>query len=257
MSSPLDEALKKGLEAEAKAISFSETQRNRVLNNIHSQNNRRKITKMRRGKKILVAVAAFAVISTITVIGAGKVIGYRSSINTDQIDYNNAQEVRQAEDKLGAVPKVPQQFTNGVTFDAGYFMMVDGEDENGNVLVSYPEVSVTYNEEIFLSIRPIGTEATNEELPAEVSRQSGGINLNAYATDFLFLPPDASPSEEDLALEKAGRLQIGYGSPEEERNTFRHVTWNDAGLNYLLSTFNENYGLEELLDMAEDVLAVE
>lgn len=256
MGRQLDETLREGLRAQAESLSFSEEQSSRVLNNIHNLN-RRKITMMGKGKKILVAAAAIFVIGSLTVYGAGQVIGYRSSVNVNQVDYKNAQEVRKAEDKLGVVPKVPQHFLNGAAFQSGYFMMVDGVDEHDNIVKSYPSVSVNYDEGIFLDISPAGAQMSDEEIPAEKSRQSGGISLNAYATNHLFLPPDASPSADDLALEEDGKLQIGYGSAEEERKTYRYVTWNKDNLRYSLATFNENYELEELLDMAEEVLAVE
>lgn len=256
MSKQLDEILKKGLEAQAGSISFSEEQSTRVLNNIHKLN-RRKIIMIGKRKSILAIAAAIVVIGSITVYGAGQVIGYRSAVNRDQVDYKNAQEVLKAEDKLGTAPRVPEQFANGVTFDRGHFIMVDGVDENDNVVKSYPEVSVTYDDEIFLNISPASAYVSDEEIPVERSRQIGDINLNAYAADFLFLPPDASPSAEDLALEEAGKLQIGYGSAEEERKTYCYVVWDKDGLSYSLSTFNENYELEELLNMAEEVLAVE
>lgn len=212
---------------------------------------------MGKGKKILVAAAAIVAVGAMTVFGAGKVIGYSSSVNKNKVDYKNAREIRQAEDQLGAVPRAPQQFANGLIFDSGYFTMVDGMDENDNIVDSFPEIMITYGDAIFLHISPVGAYSSDEEIPAVHSRQSGSISINAYTMDYLFLPPDASPSAEDLALEEAGRLAISYGAVEEERETYRYVTWHEDGLKYLLSTFDVNYELEELLDMAEEVLAAE
>lgn len=259
MSRPLDEAIKEGLRAEAGSIRFTEEQSSKVLNNIHNQN-RRKITKMEKkmgnGKRILIAAAAIAVMGSITVLGAGKVVGWNSVINKNKVDFKNAQEVLKAEDKLGAVPKVPQQFLNGIAFDSGYLIMVDGVDENDNIVESHPEVSVFYDKDISLDITPISTGITDGEPRAELSRQIGDISMNAYAVDFLFLPPDASPTAEDQALEEAGKLQISYGTETEERQTFRYVTWTEDGLAYSLFTSNVDFGLEELLNMAEEVLSV-
>lgn len=256
MSRPLDEAIKEGLRAEAGSIRFTEEQSSKVLNNIHNQN-RRKITKMGNGKRTLIAAAAIAVMGSITVLGAGKVVGWNSVINKNKVDYKNAQEVLKAEDKLGAVPKVPQQFLNGIVFNSGYLMMVDGVDENDNIVESHPNVSVFYDKDISLDIMPISAGITDGELPAELSRQIGDISLNAYEVDYLFLPPDASPTAEDQALKEAGKLQISYGTEAEERKTFRYVTWTEDGLVYLLQAFNVDFELEELLDMAEEVLSVE
>lgn len=256
MSRPLEEAIKEELKTEAGSIRFTEEQSSKVLNKIHNQN-RRKITKMGNGKRILIAAAAIVVMGTITVLGAGKVVGWNSVVNKKEVDYKNAQAVLKAEDKLGAVPKVPQQFLNGIAFDSGYLTLVDGVDENDNIVESYPEVVVNYDKEVSLDIIPIGANGTDTELPAELSRQIGDISMNAYAVDFLFLPPDASPTAEDLALEEAGKLQISYGTETEERQTFRQVTWTENGLAYSLHTFNVDFELEELLNMAEEVLAAE
>ena len=44
-----------------------------------------------------------------------------------------------------------------------------------------------------------------------------GICLRGQEDEYLFLPPDQKPSEEDESREAAGELYISYGSVVEER----------------------------------------
>ena len=211
---------------------------------------------MTKGKKILIAAAAIAVLGTMTVIAAGKIASYHSSINRDQVDYENAAQLSEAEATLGALPKAPQQFSNGLSFDAGYLQIVEGMDENDNIVESNPTVMIDYGNTVYLNISNSSGEGSSDSEPVSL-KEIDGIQLKAFSIDYLFLPPGAAPSAEDEALAAEGKLNISYGSIEEERSSYHYVIWVRDGLAYNLSSFNQEYGVETLMDMAEEVIAVE
>ena len=74
---------------------------------------------------------------------------------------------------------------------------------------------------------------------------------------YLFLPPDAEPSAEDQKLEQEGKLYISYGTDEEVHEMYQMVSWEEDGLSYMLSTFSDAYGFEDLIQMAQEVIDTE
>ena len=255
MKDHFEETLKARLQSEAESIHLNELQNRRMQNNIHSTIKRRKRTMFNKNKKVILVAAAIAILGSITAIGAGKVVGYSSS-NKDAVNYQTAEDTSKAESVLGAVPKVPQQFTNGFAFTQALLSDVAGKDESGTVVETYPDLTVYYNERLFLNISnpPQESESSGTAIKTEMV---GDIQLNAYEDQYLFLPPDAEPSEADLALQEEGRLYISYGTSEEERELFRYIDWNDNGLKYSLNTFEQDIDVDMMMEMAKEVIATE
>ena len=73
-------------------------------------------------------------------------------------------------------------------------------------------------------------------------------------TVHLFLPPDETPTEEETALEQAGKLFISYGTETREERVFRSVSWEKDGLHYLLSSYDSGLEVSDLVEMAEAII---
>lgn len=256
MREQFDAILTATMKAEAESANLSEEQSGKILQHIHRESKRRTFVMFSKGKKVLIAAAAIAVLGTMTVIGAGKAASYYSSISNDLIQYQNAEEVKQAESKLGKVPKAVQQFGNGLTFSGGQISTTVVADEDGIEIDSYQEVYINYGEEMGLSIWGQRNEDNEPGKPVKTQLISG-IMVGFYEDSYLFLPPDVKPSAADLILEAEGKLYISYGTSEEQRSTFQYVKWIDNGLTYLLNTFNDDYDAGEMLQMAEEIIAAE
>ena len=256
MSRQWDELVQAGLKAEAADIDLTKQQSDQILRAIHREKNRRNIKMLAKGKKFLITAAALLALGTMTVIGAGKAVGYRSSINTDEVDFKNAEQLKSAKAELGTIPRAPQQFTNGLTFDRGYLTMVDAMDENDHVIESQPEIHIDYGGSVSLMIQKAAGEYEHPSEPVQTNNING-IQLNAYADEYLFLPPGSTISDEDQILSENGKLNIGYGSETEERSTFRYVIWNRDGLRYNLNSFSDEYSVEELMKMAGEAAAMQ
>lgn len=257
MNKEWEELIKTSLKFRADNISLSEHQSSQILRNIHLEKNRRNLNMLSKGKKIFIAAAAIVVLGAMTAIGAGNAVGYRSSINTDEVNYNNAEEFKAADTQLGAIPKAPQTFSDGSSFTRGYMRNVEGIDENDNVVESLPTATALYGDSLYLNIRPAINGNKNESASLPVAEKDvAGVHIKAYSDQYLFLPPDVQPSETDLALMEEGKLYISYGTEEEEREVYQYINWEEDGLSYSLSTFNESYKTEDLMAMAEEVLAV-
>ena len=67
-------------------------------------------------------------------------------------------------------------------------------------------------------------------------------------------PPDYQVSEEEQALADAGKLNIGYGSPEVERTKSQTVYWEDGGVFYTMISFDNTMTAEEFAGMAGEII---
>ena len=94
--------------------------------------------------KILVAAAALCIMGTMAVMAAGKIVGYSSSHSVDEADFAAYGDLAQVDEKAGFPVKAPEKFENGYTFEQGYLVDVNAHDENGEVLETFPKVSVYY-----------------------------------------------------------------------------------------------------------------
>lgn len=255
MREQFDEILAAEMKAAAGSVNLSEEQSSRILQHIHRESKRRTFMMLSKGKKVIIAAAAIAVLGTMTVIGAGKAASYYTSMNNNEIQYHTAEEVKQAKAELGKEPKAVQQFNNGLTFSGGQIITTSVEDENGVEIDTFREVYIDYGKDISLSVRAQRSEDAESGEPVKTQLISG-ITIGIYEDNYLFLPPDAEPGEADLILEAEGKLYISYGSDEEQRETFRSARWIENGLTYSLNTFDNHYGVDEMLKMAEEVIAV-
>lgn len=225
-------------------------QRTGVLS-IRERRMRMRYNKKRTG--VLIA-AALVVMGAVTAVAAGKV-AYTSTGHSvdDQVD-SVAAFLPQAKGALGQVAKIPETFSNGDSFKYGYLTDVDGWDDSGNKVGTYPEASVKYEGSVNVDLsvsKPLEWATTKESYQLEENYKD--ILIQGSTDRYLFLPPDQEPSEEDRKLEEEGKLMISYGSSEVERKEFHSVGWREGDLQYLLYTF-EDVQLEDLVAMAKETI---
>lgn len=205
------------------------------------------------GKRVIAAVALVAALAAGTAVGAGRIAGLSMGHNVNEVDYGTAKDVMESP-KLGKLAKAVQTFEDGTEFQSGYAVDVSASDEEDNVVGTYPCIMVHYGKNLFLDISrpldgvgkssyPVVLEGTYKEIPVKVT-----------SMEYLFLPPDAEPSEEDQKRQDAGELEISYGSETEERKTFLSASWEEDGLTYLLSTFDTGHGVEEMMEKAKEII---
>lgn len=255
MGKQLDELIETALNLESESIYFDELQSKRVLKNIHKEINRRSFKMMGKFKKTIVAATAIFTIGTVTAIGANNVItSYVSHHSINDITYKTVEQIKEAKKELGTIPKVLQSFSNDVNFKAGYMITVEGWDENNNIVESFPELNINYEDNININIIKMKAEYDDNTSTPLLTTAINNITLSAYEDKYLFLPPNETPSLEDVALQEEGKLYISYGTNSEERKTYSYVIWNEDGLRYSLSTFDQNYSIETLIDMAKEVI---
>lgn len=241
--------------ADEAAPSFQQTERMRVsIQKTIQETEGRMGMKRWSGRKMMVAAAVIAVLGAGTAVAAGKIAYLSSSIQTNQVDYASAGEVK-ASEKLDKKAKAVDEFSNGIQFENGYYTEVSAQDESGVQVAAYPSISVSYSDGVFLDISKPVEGVESGAYPVVMSGEFDGVTVEVSTMEYLFLPPDERPSEEDEKRQEEGTLEISYGSQEEERKTYLGASWKEDGLTYNLMTMEHGLTAEEILAMAGEIIA--
>ena len=72
---------------------------------------------------------------------------------------------------------------------------------------------------------------------------------------YKFFPPDVTPSDEDLEAQKAGELEISYGSSEIEEMNIQSFFWEEDGIVYEMTSLGANIDKDGLIQMAKEIIA--
>lgn len=238
----------------SESIQLSEVRKKQMSDNIHKEIEKRR-TSMRKlsGKKVIAAVALVAALAAGTAVGAGRIAGLSSSVYVNEVDYENARAVMESA-KLNGLTKAVQTFEDGTEFQSGYDVDVSASDAQGNVVGTYPSITVTYSKNLFLDVsRPLDGIG-GSSYPEILTETYNEIPVKVTSMDYLFLPPNEKPSEEDQEKEEAGLLEISYGSETAERKTFLCASWEEDGLSYQLMTFDSGHSAEEMLKKAKEII---
>lgn len=89
--------------------------------------------------------------------------------------------------------------------------------------------------------------------PDEVLVLDDGTELGYHRMANKFVPPDYTPTEEELKLQEEGKLNIGYGSDKVQEKVSVSVYWVQDGVIYSLFSFNDSLTAEEMFQMAKEV----
>ena len=256
MNKKWESQIKQSIKKDIESIEFSQLDQNRILTQIHDNKEMRR-QNMRAGKKkfAVIFAAVLVAMGTITAIGAGKVTSLISSVGVEDEIYSVAEFKAEAKKQMGADIKVPETLMGGNTFEHGTVISVVAMDEQGNKVGSYPNASAHYegSDGIVLGVMRAADRTSENESSDQVQQDYQGITLRGKEDAYLFLPPDAQPSEADLQLQEEGKLMISYGSDTEQREVFKHVGWTDGELDYMLYTFGD-VEMTELMGMAKEVI---
>lgn len=258
MSKGWDGHLREHIASELDRVEMTEMTKNHILSGIHVQIKERRYV-MRNSKKkfIISAAAAILALGTISAIAAGRIVGLSSSTNPTEAIHSVVELKAKADKELGADINIAEALSDGSAFKEGYITEVSATDKDGNTVMTYPEVNIYYGakREISMSIQKAVGGLPKEPIAAQMELDYQGIKIRAKEDQYLFLPPDATPSEKDLKLEEEGKLFISYGSSKEERQIFKNVSWTKDGVEYLLFTFG-NKSIDEMIQMAKAYIDV-
>ncbi|MEW4414093.1 hypothetical protein [Clostridium sp. AN503] len=256
--------LKETLEEKSMPVSMPQNRKQEMLKNIKAQSEKqsdayKEETAMRLGfkKKVVLVAAAMCIFGTIAALAAGKITGYYTGTRVDQPSYKNFAELSAVEADTGFAMKVVEEFDNGYRFRVGYKTDTEARDDAGNVVESFPEVMLFYeNGGHDLTITAHKVRAADEPFEGKVtSTEYEGRTLLYKEDQYMFAPPSYEPSEDVKKAVEAGELYLSFGTDEIEYDTFHFMQWDDDGTRYLLISNDENApGQEEMESMAKQII---
>jgi len=205
----------------------------------------------RRILRTTLIAAVLVMLLSVTVYAAGGGLGGLFTYQDES--WTSLDRLPRAEKKIGLDMIVPEEFSNGFRFEKMAITMTDEINETGEVVESYPSLSVHYGhagESVRLEImadRPQPHNGSWEQ------REIDDVTLWCEDFTLMVVPEGYRPTEEELARAERGELMISYGSDEVQIMSSSFVQFTlDGGLYSLLNM--DGMRVDELADMAAEII---
>lgn len=208
-------------------------------------------------KKLKAAVIVGALcIMSFTCYAAMKVTGYTSHSYREWNTLPTAEEVQK---KVDFTPKFIEEFSNGFVFDDASVGAISGTDSEFNkVTAEHKMVTFGYKrgeENISITNREVTDEIGDDYSDFDETVDLDGIEGHYNKQAYKFFPPDVTPSDEDIEAQKAGALEISYGSSEIEEMNIQSLFWEEDGIVYEMTALGADIDKEGLMQMAKEVIS--
>jgi hypothetical protein len=252
----IDEKIKMEICDSCHMIEVSDDLKLKIDNQINEQSKKEiyRMKKLNKKKVVIVAFAACLFVSA-NVFAAGKISSLVSGTNAMDI-VKDFSKLEQQEKKLGYDVKALECFDNGYLFSKMSVDVTKALDESGNQVGSYKELDITYknaDKNISLIIdKPLPSEET--QTPTE-TRQINDITFKYNLDTYKIVPEDYQMTEEDTANEAKGHYYFSCdGSDKVSTQMVSSLTWEDGGVKYSLLQTDNELTMDELIDMATQVV---
>ena len=251
----LEKKLREALRRKSEEVLSDARTEQRIRTKVYEAIEEERNMKHRNWKRTAVVAAAICVLGSITAVALGKpayFVGH-SSINEVVRDYEEAAAMQKQYD---AAVKAPERFSNGYEFKEAVPQYQSSKDADGNTLETGTSMNFIYAKDGAEDVtlfndrlsRAGDTGAADETLVL-----GDGTVLSFTKLVNKFVPPDYTPTEEELKLCEEGKLNIGYGSDTIQVKTSVHVNWTQDDVNYSLFSFSDRMTAEEFLQMAQEI----
>ena len=208
--------------------------------------------------KVLPVAAALCILGTMAVMAAGKIVGYSSSHDVNQPDFATYADMARADEAAGFAVKVPEKFDNGFSFDRGFLIEEKAHDENGEIVDTFPVVSVFYKkggESLTLDIKQVRPEWSETTTGNPRSIQYGDKTLVYSEDHYRFVPPDYQITEEEQKAVEAGELYVSYGSSQVEDSIVCFLQWTEGDVQYiLLGDGSRGLGMDGMVEAGKQII---
>lgn len=254
----LDVLIQQTLHDRAESVSMTESEKSRIYQAIADCSKEDCRMKINGKQKLVAAVAAMCLLGSMVAFGAGKIVGYSSGHNSNEPEFAAYADMKQVEAKVGFPVKAPERFENGYQFQKGFVINTNAHDEGGQVVDTFPEVSIHYEngeKTATLTVQKVRSEWEKSMTGNPVDIAYGDVIMTYREDHYKFVPPDYQLTEEDQKAEESGDLYISYGSSEVEYKDFHFLTWQEEAVSYSLMTYGDDaLGQDEMVQMAHQVI---
>ena len=209
-------------------------------------------------RKIALTAAACVVFLSATALAAGAVTSI-TSWNRPDTRTTNFEDLSQIEEKSGIDVTAIDSFSNGYSFDYMEVEELTTQDDAGNDIASYKGISMEYTKEgspdLYLSMDPTEAFGESSDESATAVKEYEGIKLYYNYDEYLSLPVDEEPTEEErLREETDNHFFISDGSDERCTDYVSSVIFDIDGITYCLMSFDTSMTADDFFQMAEEII---
>ena len=202
--------------------------------------------------KLLIAAAVVTVMAATVIAGGRMLMITGHSYHGD--DYQELPTAAWAGEKIGAEPKLTEEFSNGYTFDHGGITQNEITTEGNSKTQPYVTLDLTYrkaDESVELSLSSVPTPVSSDA--EQIERD--GITFHYDSYTHKIVPVDYKETEEDKAAAANGELVLGWGAETVEVYEFQALVWEQNGVQYHLYGHDLTLTQDDLSDMACELMA--
>lgn len=151
-------------------------------------------------------------------------------------DYHSMPDADTLKEDLGFVPQLPKTF-GPFSFQEATIGDTTYQGKDGKAELTAKELMATYADKTGQKISFFASPAVNPltlDPEKDTAVTQNGITYQLLDYTQRVVPPDYEKTEEDLALEKAGRLNIAFGGDKISESRNATVIWQEDGIEYQL-----------------------
>ena len=225
---------------------------NRTLDSAYTE---RKTVIMKSKKKTACIALAATLALSVTAFAANGIVSNWFSSSSAIADYKTLPTAQQVKNDIGYTPILIDSFANGYTFKDGNIINNNLKDENNNSIEKFKSVSFDYEKDDDIVIFSQDKYNSQAELQGSVAKTVGDTDIYYYSYTNKFVPADYTLTDADKRAEANGDLVFSYGAAEVEISEVQSATFVKDGTQYQLLQINGKLSGDELVKMAEELVA--
>lgn len=209
-------------------------------------------------KKLCVGVAAACMIMSCGSVFASRVVDFVGG-SSSVPEYTSYEEIGKAEAEIGFEADHVGRFANGYVFSGACIGEMDAYGEASEKIKTVQTLEMTYSKagkaDVNLYIERELEGISDTKQPDSV-RTCGDTVLRYDEYTYKFVPVSYELTEEDEINQQKDNYYISVGTDQVEIQKITRVRWEKCGITYDLFGNDLDLSADEMLDMAEEILAV-
>lgn len=182
------------------------------------------------------------------------------SLNSGAVRYSSSsyRQMDTAMEKAGFEIDCKETFRNGYTFDRVTVQDTVARDEDGQAVLTYPDIDVVYRapsgNRLYLHAYQKLEEIPQTDHAPGQTRTIRGITAGYYLDHYKIVPPDYELTEADKRWEQQPGNFISVGSDAVEKTDVTFLCWEKDGICYSIMDMGAAETPDKLFSMAAELI---
>ena len=261
MSNELENEFHKSIDS----LCFSSEAKDRLCKKIQSAANgsERENTTMKKWTLPKIAAAAVAVLALSGggAYAAGVITGSYTQVSTSDYKYDYS-AIGKAMDQAGIQAYIPESFSVGYTYEAAAVLTTHDTDESGNVVNSYPDLSIVYKDasdnRLNLDLYD-AANITDESTDPNATCEIDGITVYYDYIEYVCVPDKdyldntLDPEIRDRVYNE-GHFGVMFDFAEEDYCAYSNICFQKDNVFYCIHVRDKELSAEELFTVANELI---